>query len=29
MGVGAGAVACASAMGRYGVGVFERMTKGS
>ena len=28
-GVGAGAVGCASAMGRFGVGVFERITKGS
>jgi len=26
--VGAGAVACASALGRYGVGVFETITKG-
>lgn len=26
--VGAGAVACASALGRYGVGVFEAITKG-
>lgn len=26
--VGAGAVACASALGRFGVGVFERMAKG-
>ena len=26
--VGAGAVACASALGRYGVGVFERITTG-
>ena len=27
--VGAGAVACASAMGRFGVGVFEKITKGT
>lgn len=26
--VGAGAVGCASALGRFGVGVFERMVKG-
>jgi dihydroorotate dehydrogenase (fumarate) len=26
--VGAGAVACASALGRFGVGVFEKITKG-
>jgi len=26
--VGAQAVACASALGRYGVSVFERITKG-
>lgn len=26
--VGAGAVGCASALGRFGVGVFEKMTKG-
>ena len=27
--VGAGAVACASAMGRFGVGVFEKISKGT